>query len=346
MRKLRNKLRKQACFYALPRARRIEPKETVPSLERGIESIGERDNAFPDLTGSDGRGFYFKVYDNKYRIASKELHNFRLTDTRVYNSEKDVLIHSDSFRPYIADPLEKFVVVRIKHMPVPNVGGTITLEYAPAGLKRNYLIIDYPITRSTGPFAEEISPAQNGYTIMRYVLDFLRIRNSKYQLDEKYETLGDQTLDCFHQFLEQSYEIWTKKREGGFSFKMAGTEYDCRRENMLGTTVDRGDSFSPETDVQICPSDYVHDDAKQQGKIVWIRTRVSVIEAPESETVPLPSDGKTIGIAVWINPKREIRRSGRNFEDAFTHVLKFLAGIDPGQGLTVCRPGSRTLGLK
>ena len=319
--------------------------KAIAALEQGIESLGKYNYKLSKGTGRDTRGFYFKVHGKKHRISQKEIHDFKLTQTEIYDYTRDILIHSDSFRPYIPDPKEKFVIVRMNWRLRENVIPEIGFNYVHGDFGWNCLIVDYQIFNETGFFAEEIPLSAHGQWIMIDVLNYLRTRNSKTLLDETYETPGSRTLDCFHQYLEQSYEIPTTKRAHGFSFKLAGIEYDCLGEDILNIKTDDGHAFFPGHDVQICPKNYVPIDEKPQEKIVWIRTKESHMEATDANSNAILYDGKTIGMAVWINPKDQIKRSGRNFEYAFDEIVKFLAGAS-GPTWTTYRPRRSNFSLR
>ena len=311
----------------------MDAQEAVSWMEQGIRAHGNRGLLPTERIGTDERGFFLEIYGKKYRITNKEIHNFKVSATETYDYTRDVLIHSDDFRPYIADPMEKYVVVRIRRSDRQASQQSMSLGYSKIDEKntRNFLFVDYSVSDSVGMLDMPMTPEQHGYDIMIKVLEFLRIKYAKPMLDGEHANMAELTADCLHRHLETKYGIRARKRQGfGFSFEIRGTEYDCVNEDMLDFKTEDGTSFSPATDIMLCRPDFTPGDRGLSGRIAWIRTRSSWVESWECKGTSLLNEGKKIGIAIAINPRKDMDKwkNCHDFDSAFDEALGILAGKD------------------
>ena len=299
-------------------------------MEQGIRALGSHGLLPTERIGTDERGFFLEIYDKKYRITNKEIHNFKVSATETYDYTRDVLIHSNDFRPYIADPMEKYVVVRIRRSDRQAFQQNMSLGYSEVDEKntRNFLLVDYSVSDSVGMLGMPMTLEQHGYDIMIRVLEFLRTKYAKPMLDGEHANMAELTADCLHRHLETKYGIRARKRQGfGFSFEIRGTEYDCVNEDMLDFKTEDGISFSPATDIMLCRPDFTPGDREPSGRIAWIRTRSSWAESYESQGVSLLYEGKQIGIAISVNLREDWDKSKNchDFDIAFDQALQVWA---------------------
>ena len=324
----------------------MDAQEAVSWMEQGIRTLDSRGLLPTERIGTDERGFFLEIYGKKYRITNKEIHNFKASATETYDYTRDVLIHSDDFRPYIADPMEKYVVVRIRRSDRQAFQRNMSLGYSEIDEKntRNFLLVDYSVSDSVGMLDMPMTPEQHGCDIMIRVLEFLRTKYAKPMLDGKHANMAELTADCLHRHLETKYGIRARKRQGfGFSFEIRGTEYDCVNEDMLDFKTEDRTSFSPATDIMLCRPDFTPGDREPSGRIVWIRTRSSRAESWECKGTPMSYESKKIGIAISINPRKDMDKwkNCHDFDSAFDEALGILAGKGIN-GFTVSSNSSRT----
>ena len=330
----------------------MDAQNAVSWIEQGARALGNRELLSTERIGTDERGFFLEIYGKKYRITNKEIRNFKVSATETYDYTRDVLIHSDDFRPYIADPMEKYAVVRIRRSHEQNVIPMQKHGYSKIDEKntRNCYFIEYTAYDLGGMFDELMTQKQHGYDIMIDVVEFLRIRHSKHILDDKYDTMAELTANCLHRHLETKYGLYTRKRQGfGFSFEIRGVEYDCVNEDMHDFKTEDGTAFSPANDILICSPDFGPGDREPSGRIAWIRTRSSRMEAYECKGIPLKYEGKRIGLAISVNPREDMDKwkNCHDFDYAFDETLRILAGKDIN-GFTVSgsRSRNRSIGLR
>ena len=201
----------------------MDAQEALSWIEQGARALGNSMLPPTEKIGIDERGFFLEIDGKKYRITNKEIHGFKVSKTEEYDYTTDVLIHSDDFRPYIADPMEKYIVVRIRRSDRQAFQSDMRLGYSEIDEinTRNFLVFDYTVGDPVGQFSMPMTPEQHGYTIMIRVLEFLRIRHSKHILSDKQGSMAELTADCLHRHLETKFRVHTRKRQGfGFSFEL------------------------------------------------------------------------------------------------------------------------------